>query len=227
MAHGHGEQFRGFRDHVDSPFFRAPGRRPEETWELSVDRLAELLVKLEPLAASGPIEMSAELLCSWHRDIFGLLFPAHAGRLRGHHEGEWEHVRFGGHVGTRRSFRVRQYRGTHPRKLRGRLEETCAEFNAAAAAIRETPGADTFSAVYAATRLYAKLLRAHPWIDGNLRTAFVALNASLLTLDLPPVEFKDMELHDDLLGIAFVGKHEPYRALAEHIREIIDNAESA
>ena len=36
-----------------------------------------------------------------------------------------------------------------------------------------------------------------------------------------------MELHDDLLGIAFVGKHEPYRALAEHIREIIDNAEFA
>jgi hypothetical protein len=34
-------------------------------------------------------------------------------------------------------------------------------------------------------------------------------------------------LHDELLGIAFVGKHEPYRALASHIREIIERAESA
>ncbi len=70
------------------------------------------------------------------------------------------------------------------------------------------------------TRLYVKVLRAHPWVDGNLRATIVALNAALLTLGLPSVEFKDLELHDDLLGIAFVGKHDPYRPLAEHIAEI-------
>jgi fido (protein-threonine AMPylation protein) len=226
MTPAFGEPFRGFRDHSESPFFRASGYTPEETWELSVDRFAELLVKLGPRAASGPIEMSTELLCSWHREIFGALFPDHAGRLRIHREDGSEQVYFGGHVGTRRSLRARQYRGTHPRRLRDRLEEICAEFNASAAMIRETTRADTFTAVYATTRLYAKLLRAHPWIDGNLRAAFVALNAGLLTLDLPRVEFKDIELHDDLLGMAFVGKNEPYRPLAEYIGEIIKNAES-
>lgn len=69
MTHSHGEPFRGFRDHSASPFFRAPGHSPEETWEFGVDRLAQLLVTLGPLAAAGPIEMSTELLCSWHRDI--------------------------------------------------------------------------------------------------------------------------------------------------------------
>lgn len=227
MIPSDGEPFRGFRDHSESPFFRAPGHTPEETWEISVDRLAALLASLEPLAAAGPIGMSADLLCSWHRDIFGALFPEHAGRLRGYRQGEWEQVFFGGHVGTRRSLRIREYRGTHPRKLRNRLDDICAEFNAAAATIRESSPTDTFSAVYAATRFYVKLLRAHPWIDGNLRAVFVALNAGLLTLDLPPVEFKDVELHDDLLGMAFVGKHEPYRPLAEHIRKIIQDTESA
>jgi hypothetical protein len=140
MSPSHGAPFRGVRDHAESPFFRA-----------------------------GPIEMSTELLCSWHRDIFSSLFPEHAGRLRGSRHGELEHVYFGGHVGTRRSRRIREYRGTDPRKLPNRLEEICAEFNATAAALRESPGTDSFSAVYAATRLYAKLLRAHPWIDGNLR----------------------------------------------------------
>ena len=227
MTPSYGQPFRGFRDHTESPFFRAPGHSPEETWELSVDRLSQLLVTLGPLAAAGPIEMSTELLCSWHRDIFSSLFPEHAGRLRGSRHGELEHVYFGGHIGTRRSRRIREYRGTDPRKLPSRLEEICAEFNATAAALRESPGTDSFSAVYAATRLYAKLLRAHPWVDGNLRAGVVALNASLLTLGLPRVQFKDLELHDDLLGIAFVGKHEPYRPLAEQIAKIISNTDPA
>jgi hypothetical protein len=43
--------------------------------------------------------MSTELLCSWHRTIFGALFPEHSGRLRWRRGGEWEHVYFGGRVG--------------------------------------------------------------------------------------------------------------------------------
>jgi fido (protein-threonine AMPylation protein) len=222
-----GQPFRGFRDHSESPFFRAPDHTPEETWELSVDRLAEILETLGPLAATGPIEMSNRLLCSWHREIFGGLFPEHAGRLRWRHEGEWEHVYFGGHVGTRQPRDIRAYRGTNPRELSHRLRTICTEFNTAAAAIRESPASESFGAVHVATRLYAKVLRTHPWVDGNLRATIVALNAALLTLGLPRVEFKDLELHDDLLGIAFVGKHDPYRPLAEHIVEIISTSDSS
>jgi hypothetical protein len=69
------------------------------------------------------------------------------------------------------------------------------------------------------------VLRAHPFIDGNLRGTIVALNAALLTLNLRRVQFTDLEIHDDLLGIAFVGKHDPYRPLAEHIAEITSTSD--
>ena len=49
----------------------------------------------------------------------------------------------------------------------------------------------------------------------------MALDAALLTLKLRRVQFTDLEIHDELIGIAFVGKHNPYRPLAEHIAEII------
>jgi fido (protein-threonine AMPylation protein) len=212
MTPSHGAPFRGFRDDEESPFFCASGHTPEETWELSVDRLAQLIKTLDPLASAGPIEMSPRLLCSWHREIFGDLFPEHAGRLRWIRAGELEHVYFG--------VNNRGYRGTSPRGLTHRLRKICTEFNTAAAQIRASENADSYDAVHAAARLYAKMLRAHPWVDGNLRGTTVALNAALSTLDLPVVGFNDLELHDQLLGIAFVGKHDPYRPLAELIAEI-------
>jgi fido (protein-threonine AMPylation protein) len=213
MSPTHGAPFRGFRDDEESPFFCAAGRTPEETWDVSVDRLAQLLVNLGPLADAGPIELSPALLCSWHREIFGELFPDRAGRLRGFRDGQAEHVYFGVHD--------RGYRGTTPRELRRRLGKICTEFNTAAAAIRALPDSDTYTAVHAATRLYAKVLRAHPFVDGNLRGTTVALNAGLRTLDLLPVGFNNLARHDELLGIAFVGRNDPYRPLAEYVAEII------
>lgn len=214
-----GTPFRGFRDDVESPFFCAWGRTPEETWDVSVDRLAQLLVRLGPLADAGPIEMSPTLLCSWHREIFGSLFPEHAGRLRSIRDGQREHVYFG--------VSNRGYRGTTPRELPRRLHKICVEFNTAAAAIRVSESAHSFDAVHAATRLYAKLLRAHPWVDGNLRGATVALNAGLVTLAFDMVSFSDIALHDELLGIAFIGRNDPYRPLAEYIAEMIGGARIA
>ncbi len=213
MNPSHGAPFRGFRDDSESPFFCAAGHTPEETWELSVDRLARLLVKLGPQADAGPIEMSTQLLLTWHREIFGALFPEDAGRLRSFREGQLEHVYFGVHN--------RGYRGTTPRDLRRRLDKICAEFNTTAAGIRASTGSDHFEAVHAATRLYAKVLRAHPFVDGNLRGTTVALNASLVTLGLDTVGFNDLERHDELLGIAFIGRNDPYRPLAEYITELV------
>jgi hypothetical protein len=57
----HGAPFRGFRDHEESPFFCAPGLTPEQTWDISIDRLAQLLAKLGPVAESGAVEMSPAL----------------------------------------------------------------------------------------------------------------------------------------------------------------------
>jgi fido (protein-threonine AMPylation protein) len=214
MSPTRGAPFRGFRDDSESPFFCAAGRTPEETWDISIDRLAQLLAELGGVAKSAAIEMSPGLLCSWHGKIFGELFPDRAGRLRGFRDGQAEHVYFGVHD--------RGYRGTTPRELRRRLEKICKQFNTDAARIRGTSSStDTFDAAATATRLYVKVLRAHPFVDGNLRAGYVALNIGLLTVGLDTVEFADLYLHDELLGIAFVGRNDPYRPLAEHIAEIV------
>jgi prophage maintenance system killer protein len=49
------------------------------------------------------------------------------------------------------------------------------------------------------------VLRAHPFIDGNHRAGIAALNAGLVMFGLDIVTFKDLERHDELLAIAFVG----------------------
>ena len=49
----------------------------------------------------------------------------------------------------------------------------------------------------------------------------LALNIGLLTVGLDTVEFADLYLHDELLDVAFVGRNDPYRPLAEHIAEIV------
>ena len=68
---------------------------------------------------------------------------------------------------------------------------------------------------------------AHPFVDGNLRGTTVALNAGLVTLGLDIVAFKDLARHDELLGIAFVGRNDPYRPLAEHIAELLGDTRCA
>lgn len=219
MSPSHGAPFRGFRDDEESPFFCAAGLTPEETWDISVNRFADVLETLEALAAAGPIEMSPGLLCSWHREIFGELFGDDAGRLRGFRDGQAQHVYFGVHN--------RGYRGTTPRELRRRLDKVCADFNSAAVEIRDSAPNDSYDAIHAATRLYAKVLRAHPFVDGNLRGTTVALNAGLVTLGLDIVAFKDLARHDELLGIAFVGRNDPYRPLAEHIAELLGDTRCA
>ena len=103
------------------------------------------------------------------------------------------------------------------------MEGICGEFNEVRAELIDAePGSvSIYDATYVVARLYAKLLRAHPWADGNLRVGFVALHAALLSLDLPRVMFPDLELHDDLVGIAFRNDNEPYLQLAGYIADYI------
>lgn len=211
--------FSGFSDLPESPFYCSPGLSPTETWDRSVTEMAALFFELPEIVVSPAFSFSPALLCDWHRRLFGCLFPDHAGRLRWRRAEEWDHVYFGGNVGTNRSRRIKEYRGAHPRRLPKRMRDICNEFNGERDELISA-SLDSISiddAAHTAARLYVKLLRAHPWIDGNLRVSYVALQAALISLDLPPVGFSDLEQHDDLIGRAFRGRNEPYRPLARHI----------
>lgn len=65
--------------------------------------------------------------------------------------------------------------------------------------------------------LYAGILRAHPFVDGIHRTAFVALSAALWSLGMPAVEFaddEDMIDHDDAPIPALLSREgEPFARL--------------
>jgi fido (protein-threonine AMPylation protein) len=212
--------FADFCDAPESPFYRSEALSPAETWERSVIEMARLLFELPEIAQAPDFFFSPALLCAWHQRIFGALFPDQGGRLRWRQDGDWEHVFFGGNVGTARNRRVREYRGTHPRRLPKRVRAICDEFNKQRPTLIETQGKDSIDGkTYAAARIYVRLLRAHPWIDGNLRVSFIALQAALLSLNLPSFEFRDLGQHDDLIGWAFRGRNEPYRPLARHIAQ--------
>lgn len=215
-------EFVQFQDNPESPFYCADGISAVETWDKSVEAMADVLIELRQVTTED-FRLTPELLSDWHRQIFEELFPEDAGRLRWRKDGEWEEVFFGGDIGTARSRRTKEYKGTHPKKLPDRVSEICDEFNEAREALIEAePGSISLDdAAYVAARLYCKILRVHPWVDGNLRVAFVALHASLLSLSLPRVKFRDLQEHDDLIGIAFRGNNEPYRPLATYIAEYI------
>jgi len=54
--------------------------------------------------------------------------------------------------------------------------------------------------------LYVAVLRVHPFIDGNLRAAFVALQVALRSIGLPGVAFvRVRERHDEAIGWAVRG----------------------
>lgn len=213
------DSFAAFTDDPRSPFYCSVGLSPTETWDRSVAEMARVLLELPSIVASPDFSFSPALLCSWHKRIFGDLFPEDAGRPRWRHEGKREHVFFGGNVGTRKSRRSKGYRGAHPKRLPKHMQDICNQLNAERPILVQPPESPDLIGrrVYAAARLYVKLLRAHPWVDGNLRISFIALQAALIFLGLPTVEFADLEQHDDLIGWAFRGRNEPYRPLAEHI----------
>jgi len=221
-------EFSGFCDQPESPFYCAEGATPVETWDRSVEAMSVVLLEIPDITGQDGFAFTPELLRAWHERIFGELFPDDAGRFRWRHGGDWEHVYFGGNVGTVRSRRTREYRGTHPERLEDRVNFICREFNQAGDQMRAAPDRSVSidDAAYAVARLYAKTLRAHPWVDGNLRVAFVALHAGLLSLDLPRVVFPDLEQHDDLVGIAFRNDDRPYLQLAEYIADYIRNIEN-
>jgi fido (protein-threonine AMPylation protein) len=215
-------EFVEFRDNPESPFYRAVGISAVETWNRSVEAMTDVLLEL-PALISEDFRMTPKLLSGWHQEIFGELFPEAAGGLRWRKDGEWEEVYFGGDVGTIRSRRTKEYKGAPPRKLPERVQEICDEFNVAREelAVAEPGTVALEEGAYVVARLYCKILRAHPWVDGNLRVAFVAFHAALLSIDLPRVKFHDLQEHDELIGIAFRGDHEPYRPLARYIADYI------
>ena len=223
----YGQGFDAFRDHPDSAFHAPVGLTPEETNREIVARLDRVIHGLIDRQRRGErIPISTDSLCAWHNDIFASTFPDDAGRVRWKtRDGLWETVTFGVHIGTRRTRRVLGRHGAKPRAIRRRLNRIYAAHDLEfARAQRE--GTTLHGAALDAAHVYAKTLSVHPFVDGNLRASFVALQAVLLNYGLPLVLFKDLDAHDDYLDAALRpgGRRQSYEPFAEYLAGLIRDA---
>jgi fido (protein-threonine AMPylation protein) len=222
--------FSGPKDDPESPFYRAEGMTPDETWDAIREGMVQFIASLDDQLAGRPV--STSLLVEAHKHLFGELFPADAGRFRGRcgdpsdYGGGWEDGPFGIAESGDPAAKVRSFRGTHPPKIKEKLDVEFARFDKDASEIAAEAAAANAPALRDSTliagRLYARILRIHPFVDGNLRAAFVVLGASLRQLDLEVIEFGDQqEEHDRALLAAFEGKNEPYEPMAALIERQI------
>lgn len=191
--------FARFRDDRDAPFFasRMPAfPTPEATAAEVVACFSRVVFAVMREASRQPRRMNRADLVRWHRATFRTTFPFQAGRLRedaAAFEIRWREAG---------KLRKRPAEGSKVELVPAELDAAFAAYNAELAA--RAPEQRTLrEAVSAAAALYAELLRIHPFEDGNLRAAFPALQAALISLGATAVDFDDaVSDHDEALGWA-------------------------
>jgi fido (protein-threonine AMPylation protein) len=193
--------FEGFKESPDAPFYRSGVMSPQETWAEATRRLTRVLEAATIDAERRATPITVERVCGWHRAIFLTTFESDAGRVREDHE----LAEFAVPIEIDGAMRGWPVRGTMGRSaILEDLSVACEAFNASSAALRTRYG--VVKAIEGATpsaALYAATLRTHPFIDGNLRAAYVALIVGLTSVGLPAVDFRSvLERHDECLGWA-------------------------
>jgi fido (protein-threonine AMPylation protein) len=213
--------FERFRDEPDSDYYQAPGLTSEQTWHEIRDRVG--LVAAEAVAlALQDATLTPDILCSWHRSIFETTFPADAGRIRRTRDT----VTYGYVAGSKDAPVNKTGRGTRARALHRRLRKICEEFNDAAVHLQSAEGPHLIDVTFPAARLYAKLLSAHPWSDGNGRACYVALQFALVRLGVLSVSLPDYAEQQWHLGRALrTGGGQSYEPMARYLAEKIRIAE--
>jgi fido (protein-threonine AMPylation protein) len=191
--------FAAFRDDGSSRFYRsllpAFGTPQKTAAEITV-RLSRVVFDVAREAARRPLQMGLEDLLRWHTGIFKTTFPYEAGQIRTAQTQFGVRWREGGEVQGRLVL------GSDPGLIRAELRTAFAAYNAE----RERCGPKQRSAreaAIAAASLYADILRTHPFEDGNLRSAFPALQGALVSLGGRTVDFQAaLTEHDEALGWA-------------------------
>jgi fido (protein-threonine AMPylation protein) len=191
--------FASFRDDEGSPFYRSDVRvfgTPEGTAAEITGRLSRVVFAVVREAARRPLTIGLDDLLRWHAGIFKTTFPYQAGKIR------TAQAQFGVRWREDGELRTRLVTGSDPGVTRAQLRAAFALYNAERE--RRAPGERSIAeAASTAARLYADILRIHPFEDGNLRGAFPALQGALVSLGASTVDFEAaVAEHDEALGWA-------------------------
>jgi fido (protein-threonine AMPylation protein) len=192
------QTFGPFNDAEDSPYFKAAGESPESTWEGLAERVA-LATGRAVAWGLADVDASPARIAELHRLVFGRMFPDSAGQIRG----DGEDVTYGIVIGSHEHLSAKRQRGTGGGKqLARRLDAACSEFNESVAFEDAQDESELTDLLLIAVRFYAKVLSAHPFCDGNGRTAYALLQYALVRVGLLAVALDDFESHQRALGWA-------------------------
>lgn len=189
--------FGDLRDEPDAPFYLSREREfatPEKTAAEILRRFSGVVFNVIDAADRAPITLELEDVIGWHRAVFTSTFPHQAGQLRS------GPTFFGVQWIEDGKHRHRMAQGAEPRFQRDEIRSALGAYNQE---VRTGRSRSLRAALTHAVALYTSLLRIHPFEDGNLRAAFPALQAALVSLGSFPVFFPHaVEEHDDAIGWA-------------------------
>lgn len=209
--------FGPFRDEPDSPFSAAPGMTAEHTWNAIARQMPRVLAQAVS-AALYRTPISVDLLRSWHEGLFSMTFPDEAGVFHEDRERGQYSAMLAPDV-------FRSYAGTAGRQVYRQLRDACGCFDSEAHAEEHVAEGPIRNAVAIAVRLYAAVLRIHPFLDGNGRTAYVVLQYALIRQRLPCVALDDFTEHQLALGQAI--RRDSKRSEAQLVGLIVDKIREA
>jgi fido (protein-threonine AMPylation protein) len=217
--------FATFQDAPQSHYYRAPDLSPEETWQAVTAEVGRVTAIAAVEAASGGF-LSDHDFGAIHEAIFAPVFGEETLAQRKFEEG----VTYGIVLGRPDRIEHRIQHGISGRSLPGRLREISRDLRRAIEesdeAVAEGTTGPIIDATRPAARAYGRFLGAHPYVDGNGRTAFPILNFALIRLGLLAIAVPESEMFHWCLGRCMRRKGgatpEP---LATHLAEIIRNSQ--
>ena len=219
--------FADFADAAESHYYRAVDLSPEETWTAITAEVARVTAIAAVEARDGG-SLSAGDFHAIHRAIFE---PVFGDRTLAQREYE-EAVSYGIVLGDFPDdlLHMRQ-NGISGRSLPRRLREISADlrraFDESDEIDRRGESHLLIDAVRPAARAYARFLGAHPYWDGNGRTAFPILNFALIRLGLLAIAVPETdEFHWSLGQGMRRGGKASCEPLALHLEKIIRSSQN-
>lgn len=177
--------FAQFTDKPGSAFYDAPGLTAQEAWERVLEELARVCV-LAALDGTADVPLDVHDIELIHRGIFEPVFGPEVSGFRS----SGELVDFPVYVGTRARPEMRTRHGASPKQIRKRLRRALRDFDADLTELArdaDEQGVALRDAVEIAVRLYVRIIRIHPFMDGNGRVAWAAFSHALRRCGLPLV----------------------------------------
>jgi fido (protein-threonine AMPylation protein) len=219
--------FAAFADHEDSHYYEAPGLTPEETWQTITAEVGRVTA-IAAIEARDGGELSAADFHAIHAAIFAPVFGQETLEQRQFEQAVSYGIVLGSYPEDLRHLRQG---GISGRSLARRLREISADLRGAIAASDEADARGDehriIDATRPAARAYACFLGAHPYWDGNGRTAFPILNFALIRLGLLAVAVPESDRFHWCLGQGMRrdGKRS-FEPLAMHLEEIIRSSQA-